>query len=263
MRPETICYIFLCMLFSSGISFAQVSEKSDAENISIADIFDNNKISEFNSFNIGINDSVFFNLASAYQLASTIDIPVFVRSTSTIYSLDFEMRFDDQRVLLDTLLVLNSNLQYLYHYNVQDSTFRFTSNSLVPIDNDSLQLIMRFELLSSPMCSNDIQQLNTLLNGDACSNFVSNCVISATPELAVENYLKVFPNPASDMLQIHSESNGVFQLYDSAGNTIERSVNLDAGNTAIVDATMLPQGIYFYRFQNENSSFAGKVIISR
>ncbi len=266
MDRQTFSCFLLFLLLSAGQGICQFTDNfhnatvySPGNSISS----DSLKISHCQEIAIGQNDSVIFNLSSAYQLSSYVDIPVFIRSAAVINSLDFEIRYNEQRVLFDTLIVLNTNLQYLYYYNIQDSTLRFTSNSLISIINDSIQLILRFEVLSTPMCSNDIQDVNALLTGDLCSHYVSNCVILGTSDLPFKNNPQVYPNPASDFLKINPVADAIFQIFDIKGNPISKPINIYKGTAITLSTVLFPAGLYFYRFQMESTNYTGKVVVSR
>ena len=222
-----------------------------------------NSNATFSNNSIGAGDSVFIDLAAAYQLSAFIDVPVYFRSSSEIFSLDFEVKYNEQRMLLDTLVVHCNNLQYLYYYNPLDSILRFTSNSLVPLDADSAILTLRFQVLQTPVCSNDITNAQTYLNGDQCSNLVSNCVILGISENASLDKFIIYPNPTNEEITIQSTANGVFLMFDLEGKQAITPAALQANQSATFNLSTFPEGIYIYTLIQANNTASGKLIISR
>lgn len=209
-----------------------------------------------------ISDSVIFNLSASYQFSSFLEIPVYFRSASVINSVDFAIRYDEQQIVLDSVIVPDSTIQYLYYYNQQDSTFRFTSNCLTPIVSDSTLLILRFDVISSPVCSNEFQNVTAWLNGDACNSIVTNCVLSQINELQPKIELIIYPNPVMDFLNVTSSADGIFELKSGIGNTI-KTFKIFKSETVSIFTSELNAGIYFYQFSYNNSLFSGKLIIAK
>ncbi len=111
------------------------------------------------------------------------------------------------------------------------------------------------------MCSNEFQNVTAWLNGDQCSNFVSNCVISDIEEVNAINLLEVFPNPSSDFLNINCSADGVFQLKNCEGKAVTNQINFERNEIVTINSSQLKAGIYFYQFTLNNSLITGKVII--
>lgn len=265
MIPGIKKYFLLLFLALSANSFAQTAYHPDLAFLKtdLDSTFRFSSSKKNSNQNIGTADSVIFNLAAAYQLSSFVDVPVFIRSSSAIYSLDFAIRYDEQSVNFDSLIVLNGTLQYLYYYNQQDSTLRFTSSNPTPLLNDSSLVILRFQVFSSPMCSNDIQYSIALLNGDLCSDYVSNCIISGNPETEEEKNHVLFPNPARDFININTKEPGYFQLFDIEGKSLSVPILLDNNSSTAVNISRYAPGIYFYRFFTTTKNYTGKIFISR
>lgn len=255
MKIKFVVYIFFVMHFASGKLYAQFNLPIYQSTDLI--ISNNTNNTQF----IGTGDSVFFDLAAAYQLSSHIEIPVFIRSSSIVNSLDFAIKYDEQRLILESLTVPNSSIQYLFNYNQQDSTLRFTSNSLTPLPNDSILLILGFETFFTPLCSNEFQNVYAWLNGDQCSQYISNCVISEINEISEKPFVEIKPNPSSDFLTISSAVDGIFKLINSSGMEVISQLNFETTKSFQVDVSEMKSGIYFYSFISKNLYASGKVIV--
>jgi hypothetical protein len=79
--------------------------------------------------------------------------------------------------------------------------------------------------------------------------------VSVTP--ITSNEIQVFPNPATDELQIHGGQAGTIHLFDLMGR--ERMNANDDGTGTTLDVSRLEPGIYFLRMGNQST----KVEISR
>jgi hypothetical protein len=99
----------------------------------------------------------------------------------------------------------------------------------------------------------------------SCTNKGSQPAVAAD----IENELRIvaYPNPASDMANIKftapENGNAVISLYTLTGNKVAEVFNgmIEAGvsNTAEVNTSELPAGIYIYRIFTNTSAKAGKL----
>ncbi len=151
-------------------------------------------------------DSVFFDIAQAVINGSSVEFPVYFRSDDVINSLDFAFKYNQTHLEYDTIINLTSYIEPLSYYNPNDSTVRLTSYSFTqPYSNDTPLVIVRFTLLSGQLCSNDLDSVSALLNGDACAYLVSDC-LSGLFDAPAEVPMNLFPNPASDWVTIRTGS---------------------------------------------------------
>ncbi|MEG1022022.1 MAG: T9SS type A sorting domain-containing protein, partial [Myroides sp.] len=76
-------------------------------------------------------------------------------------------------------------------------------------------------------------------------------------EFVLDNF-KIYPNPASDILNISLESNLVFEkavLYNNLGQIVKEA------NQEVVDVSALAKGIYFVEVTTNQGKATKKVII--
>lgn len=75
-------------------------------------------------------------------------------------------------------------------------------------------------------------------------------------ELNNENEIQIFPNPASDYINIQSQENAVIQIYNSTGQIIlTQKTN---SSNAQIDVSVLPAGVYFVNLMDEEGLIVGK-----
>jgi hypothetical protein len=93
-------------------------------------------------------------------------------------------------------------------------------------------------------------------------------VFGAYPEpiISVEEFNKntndisVYPNPSSNKINIKSHQSYAIELIDMYGKLIDSSPST---TNKVIDVSLLPNGIYMLKFNNENSSITKKIIISK
>lgn len=81
------------------------------------------------------------------------------------------------------------------------------------------------------------------------------------PALEAEHFLKMFPNPAHNVLHLNVDETQEWQLeiFDSKGMLIERSVNTTSDHT--LNTNDYSPGLYWLRIQNENDCYIRKFIV--
>jgi len=79
-------------------------------------------------------------------------------------------------------------------------------------------------------------------------------------EIAYESLVKIYPNPASDLINIQCRSSGNIKIYNTTGKLCLEK-NITDENT-IIDIRSLSSGLYVIQFyQNKNQSFINQKII--
>ena len=101
-----------------------------------------------------------------------------------------------------------------------------------------------------------IENLNVL--SDACS------LNLATADIAMEDNMIVYPNPAKEILNIdlHSQfTSGNLELINSIGQTVYSTI-INSSSTSI-DTTPFATGLYYLKINSENNQFVKKVMITK
>lgn len=207
-------------------------------------------------------DSVFFDIAGAVINGSTVEFPVYMRTDEVINALDFAFKYDQTHLEYDTIINLTSYIEPLAYYNPNDSTVRLTSYSFSqPYTNDTALFIIRFNLLSGQLCSADIDSVSALLNGDAASPSVSDC-ITALEEFHESNNLILYPNPANEILFVEARENSTIEIFD-LNSKIVYSQNAVMEGIQTIYTDMLKNGIYLVKTNAGKTTVSSKFLISR
>jgi hypothetical protein len=103
-----------------------------------------------------------------------------------------------------------------------------------------------------------------ILKGDFCEQEPSS--FSSNQKTEYRNILEIYPNPARDFLQIHSETEETVEsvaLYSSCleAVSVNRFKNTSGNNSIIIDLRHVPEGIYFISIETSTSIFIEKIIL--
>lgn len=82
----------------------------------------------------------------------------------------------------------------------------------------------------------------------------SNQIHLSQHELAVN--LSFYPNPVIEQVHVEGVLEGVFRLYNSAGNLVKTG-NLKQG---LIDMSSVKKGFYLLEIQNEKTSFTHRLV---
>ncbi len=213
---------------------------------------------------INASDSIVFDLSQAVVFGSTVEFPLFFSSDDTINAVDFSLKYDQSKFVFDTVLNLTFNLQVMSYFNTGDSTLRFTSNSLQAIPNNTPLVKVRFTVLSGQLCTPDISEIITYLNGDLCSSRVINCVINSVSDIENSNDLiQVFPNPATDVINISSKENVNICIRDFTGKEVVSETEVFENKNLVISSESFAQGMYFVRIAGKDFVSIKKVLVNR
>jgi hypothetical protein len=105
--------------------------------------------------------------------------------------------------------------------------------------------------------------INTIRTGLLTGGISCSTVGIETYNPVFENYVHVYPNPASKQLNINFSTNSIEQckieFYNSIGQIVKVSVPSNFQN--IIDITDLKSGIYFIKISNNANSAVKKIVI--
>lgn len=206
-------------------------------------------------------DTVKFELASGIINGAWIEVPVTISCADTVNALDFSFRYNHNHVELDSVLSLTTGLQYLYHFNPQDSVFRFTSNRLIPYPCDSPLIVLRFLMFNGQFCSYDLDSIITYINGEVCHHTIASCIISNLTSVPDISY-NVYPNPAYDVVYVNVPANTTITMINERGQLVSEWMMSEPGERTI-SVGSFPHGLYLLMIQSSEGTAVRKVILSR
>ncbi len=193
-------------------------------------------------------DSVFFDMFQASVVGNVVEVPVYFKSDDIINAVDFEFKYDQTKLEYDTILFAASYIEGLSFYNLNDSVVRLTSYSFTqPYANDSVLFKIRFTLLAgNQICAGDLNSVAALLNGDACSAFVTDC-LTGIGESQIFNGLEIYPNPVSSQLNLSYQSGLNVEIFDLSGRVVIADYFENQNGSVAIPVDQLIPGNYMIR----------------
>lgn len=213
------------------------------------------------TFVINNLDSIYFDISQAVINGNTVEFPVSFKSDDVINALDFSFKYNELELEYDTIINLTSYIQHLSYYNANDSTVRFTSYSFTqPYTQDTALVLVRFTILTGQLCSADLNVVDALLNGDACSEKIIECQVIGIDEIN-DDLVSVYPNPASDRVFVSVPVSAEVSLFDVYGKVVKESVIVEPGSEYVIETNLFENGIYLLNIQNEATSITRKIVV--
>ncbi len=208
-------------------------------------------------------DSVVFDLSLAVDTLNYVYFPVSILSDDSIYSLDFSFKYNNTKLIFDSIIDMTNYIQFLSYYNGADSTVRFTCNSLQRYTNDTALVWVRFITLGGPIIDSDLNTIDVYLNGMPCSLKFISSLIDETAELK-NSPAKIiyYLNAVQDIMNIHSNQKASVLIYDLNGKLVYGNSEMIPGNLEIATGKM-ENGIYFLIIRSNLFLKREKFIINR
>ncbi len=214
-----------------------------------------------NLFRTSNTEKVIFDLAGAVVANGHIDVPVFVSSTSTVNALDFAMQFNTSNLSFNSVVDHTSYLQALSHYNTNDNTLRFTSNSLQDYVIGQTLVTVRFN--GTSINESDLTALTAYLNGEKVATEVLPVATGMANINKNDSQVSIYPNPAADMLNVVVAENASISLLDAEGREVVAPINVTANQKQEINTDNIASGVYMMKIANANFVSMKKVVIKK
>lgn len=217
-----------------------------------------------NTYTIDPGDSVVFDISQAVFINNYVEIPVSIISNDAINALDFSFKYNQSNLQFDSIINHTSYVQPFSYYNSTDSTVRFTSYSFQSYSNDTTLISIRFLMVSGNITAADLYALNTFLNGDHCSVKIINPII--TTGIAynqLDKFVRIFPNPVSEVLRIEVPEHAIAQLYDKWGALVLLQTDLNANEEKQFNIRGIANGLYFLKIVSDHFTITKRVLINK
>ncbi|CAN5506817.1 hypothetical protein BH11BAC2_BH11BAC2_18970 [soil metagenome] len=208
---------------------------------------------------VDLLDSVVFDYSQAIVFGDTIEFPVSFLSDDTIYTLDFSFKYNQIELVFDSIINLTSGLQSLYFYNTNDSTIRFTSNSLQQCTNDTAIVKIRFVMLNGQFNPAYVNTIKGYLNGDGCSIKIPNYSAVGIEDLNAKDGISIYPNPGRDLINVETSRPSNIQLLDSNGKIVLSDNTIFEKHS--LNTTNISPGFYLLKIESGNFFQIRKIIL--
>ena len=162
---------------------------------------------------------------------------------------------------VDSIIVLNLTvISISSSISISNDTLTATGNGAVQWYNCSAQEIMPGETGNTfiPPFASEFAAIFTNMN---CIDTTACVTYTGVNELQIADYkLQIYPNPANETVTITAENITEIVLSNLLEEIVQSSKYKIQSNTATIDISKLPRGIYLLRVQTNNGWQLGKVV---
>jgi hypothetical protein len=168
---------------------------------------------------------------------------------------------NDQKVAVksvDTQFGMNLSWNYI----TSDKMLSVASYSLNAIPTQSTASLMLTISGVDALSSADFNAILAKINGKAANLKVIDATTgldSRTKSIKVQ----VYPNPATDKLNIEASSDSKIQIMDLSGKRVAAERIVNANQKQVIDVTNLAPGVYTVKVYNDKSVEIKKIVIKK
>ncbi len=203
--------------------------------------------------------TILFDLSHANIHDGYADIPVYANSAEAVHSLDLAINFDENHMAFESITDPAGYINELAYLHQTDRTLRITSNSRGNYPVNFPSAIIRFQTDKNSISEEDFTSVVGYLNGDKAETIMKMKI----NEMIDEGYsVNVFPNPASDKVNVIVTDNADIQLLDLQGRLAYYGRVQEYENKTI-NVSDLPSGLYMLKVINENFVATRLVVVAR
>jgi Secretion system C-terminal sorting domain/Bacterial Ig domain len=197
-------------------------------------------------------DRVIFDVTKAVVGNGYVDVPVSIQYSGDVNALDFAFKFNESKLSLNSV-VEHSTLESMSNYNANDKTFRYTSFSLQKYETNQPVVSVRFNI-TGQITAADLSSLEAYVNGER---------VGVELGLNADNIVNLFPNPATEMLNVVVSEDANVQLLDVSGSEVMANTLVYANQKHEINTANLASGVYMLKVSNGNFVSIKKVVIQK
>jgi hypothetical protein len=209
--------------------------------------------------------AIVFDLSHARLIGNQMEFPVYCTSGSDITSMDFEMKFNEEKITFNTIIEKVSYIETTFKYNENDKALRFLSYSLSKYEKEKNLVYIRFDLKNNAISKSDFQIPLSLINGEPVSVQITDyhSVISDVFENNLKPEINFYPNPATTSVILETTEDARVTMMDISGNPVGPEIMMLKSQKKEVSVENLSDGIYLVKFQIKGNTIVRKLIINK
>ena len=193
-----------------------------------------------------------FDLENAKVNGNNIDVPVLVRTDEAVNSVDFSMNYNSNKVSFNTVVNNGNNMEMVVG---NTDALRVTSNSLDPYNTAAPVVYVRFN--GSELTADDLSNVEAYINGERVTAEIGTG--ANTQPMTVS----VYPNPASNVINIVASEDASYVLTDVQGKVIAAGAAVNAYENIRISTDMMANGVYVLKVYNSGSVNVSKISVKK
>ena len=183
-----------------------------------------------------------------------------MNSDEAVTSYSFQLTLKDNVQVTSIVSTVGANLDWNYvpeYKALLVSTYAIansipTANTIANISINGI----------ASLSINDLIGVVSKINGkDAKLTVVD--VTLGVPEQSKDNMVKVYPNPASHIVNIETSVDSKIRMYDFNGKQVVSEQNVNANQQESIDVSKLVPGVYMIKVYNDKFVKMQKVVIKK
>ena len=196
-------------------------------------------------------DKVIFDVEHSVVGNGYVDVPVMIQYSGDVNALDFAMQ---SKLGVNSVIDHTGTMESLLNYNTNDKTFRFTSYSLQKYETARPVISVRFNTTSGQITASDLNAVEAYVNGER---------VGVDLGVNTDNMVTLFPNPATELLNVIVSEDANVQLLDISGSEVVANTLVVANQKHEINTANLANGVYMLKVSNGSFVTIKKVVVQK
>jgi hypothetical protein len=202
---------------------------------------------------------IVIDLSKATIVNGNIQLPVSLKCAEAVNSYSFQLTLKDNVQVNNIVSTVNANLDWNFvsQYNALLVSTYISGTTTIPTTNTIANISVNG---IASISINDLTGVTSKINGKDAKVVVIDATMGIN-DRTKDVDVQVYPNPASDRLNIVVSKDSKVQILDLNGKRVGAERNVSANQKQVIDVTDLAKGIYMVRVSNSQSVEVKKVVI--
>jgi hypothetical protein len=204
---------------------------------------------------------IVIDLSKAKIVNGDIQLPVSLYSADAVTSYSFQLTLNDNVQVNSIVSTVGANLDWNFvpQYKALLVSTYASGGYTIPTVNSVADISVKGV---GAISISDLTGVVSKINGIDVDLKVIDAATGIN-ERTKDVDVQVYPNPASDRLNIEVSKDSKVQIIDLNGKRIGDSRNVNANQKEVIDVTNLAPGVYMVKVYNEKSVVVKKVVIKK
>jgi len=207
------------------------------------------------------SSEIVIDLSKAMIVNGDIQLPVSLKSAEAITSYSFQLTLKDHVKVNAIVSTVNANLDWNYIPEYKALLVSTYTSGVATIPNTSTVANITVQGMGS-INPSDLTGVISKINGKDANILVVDATLGV-PEQGKDNLVKVYPNPATDKVNIETSVDSKMLIFDFNGKQVAGEQNVSANQKQSVDVSNLVPGVYMIKVYNDKFVKVQKVVIKK
>ena len=204
---------------------------------------------------------IVIDLSKATIVEGNIQLPVSLVCAEAVNSYSFQLTLNDNVQVNNIVSTVNANLDwnYISEYKALLVSTYISSATSIPTSNTIANISVNG---IASISINDLTGVTSKINGKDAKVVVVDALLGV-PEQGKDNLVKVYPNPATDRVNVEATLDSKIKIFDFNGKQVVIEQNVNANQQKAIDVSNLVPGVYMIKVYNDKFVKMQKVVINK